>query len=170
MYFVEDVASRIPEPSYMAQVKWGVAFLAVLPVNIGYQPCRLTRVVVIAMDAPVSPAGLPAIGISAAREDTEEIASLPAMSVQDGTDANAIGPREGGQGVPLTAEALAIMGLNDPRRNAPSAVSEWAYVTSPAQHRASLAGSPQQFNSAHYSPSDILNLANYFQQHVLAPT
>ena len=122
------------------------------------------------MDAPVSPAGLPAIGISAAREDTEEIASLPAMSVQDGTDANAIGPREGGQGVPLTAEALAIMGLNDPRRNAPSAVSEWAYVTSPAQHRASLAGSPQQFNSAHYSPSDILNLANYFQQHVLAPT
>ena len=35
------------------------------------------------MDAPVSPAGLPAIGISAAREDTEEIASLPAMSVQD---------------------------------------------------------------------------------------
>ena len=48
------------------------------------------------MDAPVSPAGLPAIGISAAREDTEEIASLPAMSVQDdGTDVVAIGPRGG---------------------------------------------------------------------------
>ena len=45
------------------------------------------------MDAPVSPAGLPAIGISAAHEDTEEIASEPAMSVQDdGTDAVAIGP------------------------------------------------------------------------------
>ena len=63
------------------------------------------------MDAPVSPAGLPAIGISAAREDTEEITSLPAMSVQDdGTDAVAIGPREGGQALPLTAEALAVMG------------------------------------------------------------
>ena len=74
------------------------------------------------MDAPVSPAGLPAIGISAAREDTEEIASLPAMSVQDdGTDVVAIGPREGGQALPLTAKALAVMGLNDPRRNAPGA-------------------------------------------------
>ena len=71
------------------------------------------------MDAPVSPAGLPAISISAAREDTEEIASLPAMSVQDdGTDVVAIGPREGGQALPLTAEALAVMGLNDPRTNA----------------------------------------------------
>ena len=90
------------------------------------------------MDAPVSPAGLPAIGISAAREDTEEMASVPAMSVQDdGTDANAIGPREGGPGVPLTAEALAIMGLNDPRRNAPGAVSECAYVTGPTHYSAS---------------------------------
>ena len=93
------------------------------------------------------------------------------MSAQDdGTDANAVGPREGGLGVPLTAEALAIMGLNDPRRNAPGAVSEWAYVTSPTQHRASLAGSPQQINSAHYSPSEVRNIANYYQQHILAPT
>ena len=112
------------------------------------------------MDAPVSPAGLPAIGISAAREDTEEIASLPAMSVQDdGTDAVAIGPREGGQALPLTAEALAVMGLNDPRRNAPGAVSEWAHVTTPTHARASLAGSPQQFNSAQYSPSEFHNIA-----------
>ena len=108
------------------------------------------------MDAPVSPAGLPAIGISAAREDTEEIASLPAMSVQDdGTDVVAIGPREDGQALILTAEALAVMGLNDPRRNAPGAVSEWAQVTSPTHALASLAGSPQQFNSAQYSPSEF---------------
>ena len=123
------------------------------------------------MDAPVSPAGLPAIGISAAREDTEEIASLPAMSVQDdGTDAVAIGPREGGQALPLTAEALAVMGLNDPRRNAPGAVSEWAHVTTPTHARASLAGSPQQFNSAQYSPSEFHNTANYYQNNVLAPS
>ena len=125
--------------------------------------------VVDAMDAPVSPAGLPAISISAARED--KIASLPAMSVQDdSTAANAVGPREGGLGVLLTAEALAIMGLNDPRRNAPGAVSEWAYVTSPTQPRASLAGSPQQINLAQYSPSEVQNVANYYQQNILAPT
>ena len=123
------------------------------------------------MDAPVSPAGLPAISISAAREDTEEIASLPAMSVQDdGTDAVAIGPREGGQALPLTAEALAVMGPNDPRRNAPGAVSEWAHVTTPTHARASLAGSHQQFNSAQYSPSEFHNTANYYQNNVLAPS
>ena len=89
------------------------------------------------------------------------------MSVQDDcTDANAIGPREGGQLMPLTAEALAVMGLYDPRRNAMGAVSEWAYVNSPSQHRASLAGSPQQINSAQYSPRRILNIANYYQQQV----
>ena len=123
------------------------------------------------MDAPVSPAGLPAIGISAAREDTEEIASLPAMSVQDdGTDVVAIGPREDGQALILTAEALAVMGLNDPRRNAPGAVSEWAQVTSPTHALASLAGSPQQFNSAQYSPSEFHNVPNYYQNNVLAPS
>eukprot|EP00439_Symbiodinium_sp_Y106_P017543 s1383_g2.t1 len=92
------------------------------------------------------------------------------MSVQDdGTDANAVGPREGGLGVPLTAEALAMMGLNDPRRKAPGAVSEWAYVTSATHRRASLAGSPQQINLALYSPSEVQNVANYYQN-ILAPT
>ena len=117
------------------------------------------------MDAPLSPAGLHAISISAAREDTEEIASYPAMSVQyDGTDTVAIGPREGGQGMPLTAESLAT------RRNAPGAVSEWAHVTSPTHARASLAGSPKQINMAQNSPSEFHSIANYYQHNVLAPT
>ena len=89
------------------------------------------------------------------------------MFVQDhGTDANAVGPREGGLGVPLTAEALAIMGLNDPRRNAPGAVSEWAYVTSPTQHRASMAGSPSKSIRSTIHPAKFTTL----QQHILAPT
>ena len=62
------------------------------------------------------------------------------------------------------------MGLNDPRRNAPGAVSEWAHVTSPTHALASLAGSPQQFNSAQYSPSEFHNTANYYQNNVLAPS
>ncbi|CAE7572227.1 unnamed protein product [Symbiodinium sp. CCMP2592] len=123
------------------------------------------------MDAPVNPAGIPAIDISAARADTEDLNSLPAMSVQDdGTDQVVPGTREGGQVVPLTAEALAVMGQTDPRRGAPGAVSEWAYVSSSAHQHASLAGSPQQHNSVQYSPSEIRNVANYYQQNVLAPT
>ena len=89
--------------------------------------------------APVNSAGIPI-----PHSTTQEVPSLPAMSVQeDGTNELAIAPREGEAIMPLTEPSLAMLGLDDPRRRMAGTISEWDYVSSPTHAHAPLAWSQQ---------------------------
>ena len=117
--------------------------------------------------APVNPAGIPV----PRSHQTSEIASNPGMSVQeDATDQGALAPREGEASLPLNDNSLAMLGLSDPRRTMMGARSEWDYVTSPTPANAHLAVSPAYVSSMQYSPSEVAQVANYYQNQVLAPT
>ena len=117
--------------------------------------------------APVNPAGIPV----PRSPRTSEITSNPGMSIQgDATEQSALVPREGELSLPLNDNSLALLGLNDPRRSMMGVRSEWDYVTSPSPANAHLAVSPVHAQSMQYSPTEVSQFANYYQNNVLAPT
>ena len=117
--------------------------------------------------APVNPAGIPV----PRSPRTSEITSNPGMSIQgDATEQSALVPREGESSLPLNDNSLALLGLNDPRRSMMGVRSEWDYVTSPSPANAHLAVSPVHAQSMQYSPTEVSQFANYYQNNVLAPT